>query len=66
LKPLLVEVWTPTVSRPHAAVQHRFAWRWLMGFDPPASGRTFFHLATAVSIEVFEDELAAFPAGSCD
>ena len=43
-----------------ASVQHRFAWRWLVGFVHPASGRTVFHLATTVSIPIFEVELAAF------
>lgn len=44
-------------------MQHRFAWRhlrYLVGFVHPASGRTFFHLATTVSIPVFEVELAEF------
>jgi transposase len=41
-------------------VQHRFEWRSLVGFVHPASGRTFFHLATTVSISLFEVELAAF------
>jgi hypothetical protein len=41
-------------------VQHRYAWRYLMGFVHPASGRTLFHLATSVSIPLFEVELAAF------
>ena len=31
-----------------------------VGFVHPASGRTAFHLASAVSIELFEVELAAF------
>ena len=44
----------------HAVVQHRFAWSWLVGFVHPASGRTFFHLASSVSIELFEVELAEF------
>jgi transposase len=61
LKPLLRRAWTPGVGpRPHAVVQHRFVWSWLVGFVHPASGRTFFHLASAVSIEAFEVELAAF------
>lgn len=60
-KPLLCRVWTPGGgSRPHARVQHRFAWRWRVGCVHPASGRTVFHLATAVSSERFEVELAAF------
>lgn len=60
LKPLLRRVWAPTGQRPVALVQHRFAWRYLVGFVHPASGRTVFHLATTVSIPVFEVELAAF------
>ena len=61
LKPLLRRVWTPGSSpRPQALVQHRFAWCYLVGFVHPASGRTVFHLASAVSIELFEVELAAF------
>ena len=60
LKPLLRRIWAPIGQRPLATVQHRFAWRYLVGFVHPASGRTFFHLATTVSIPVFEVELAAF------
>ena len=59
-KPLLRRVWAPLSQRPVATVQHRFAWRYLVGFVHLASGRTFFHLATTVSIPVFEVELAAF------
>lgn len=61
LKPLLRRVWSPGGSpRPHAVVQHRFAWRYLVGFVHPTSGQTVFHLASTVSIELFEAELAAF------
>lgn len=60
LKPLLRRVWAPIGQRPIATVQHRFAWRYLVGFVHPASGRTFFHLATTVSISLFEVELAEF------
>jgi transposase len=63
LKPLLRRVWAPIGQRPTAAVQHRFAWlhlRSLVGFVHPASGRTVFHLATSVSIPLFEVELAEF------
>ena len=63
LKPLLRRVWAPLGPRPIATVQHRFAGRYLVGFVHPASGRTVFHLAhlaTTVSISVFEVELAAF------
>ena len=60
LKPLLRRVWAPKGQRPLAVVQHRFAWRWLVGFVQPASGRTLFHLATSVSIPLFAVELAAF------
>ena len=60
LKPLLRRVWAPIGQRPIARVRHRFAWRYLVGFVHPASGRTVFHLATSVSIALFEVELAAF------
>jgi transposase len=60
LKPLLRRVWAPIGQRPTAVVQHRFAWRYLVGFVHPASGRTLFHLATSVSIALFEVELAEF------
>jgi hypothetical protein len=60
LKPLLRRVWAPIGQRPIAPVRPRFAWRYLVGFVHPASGRTPFHLATSVSIPLFEVELAAF------
>jgi transposase len=60
LKPLLRRVWAPKGQRPTAVVRHRFAWRYLVGFVQPTSGRTLFHLATSVSIPLFEVELAAF------
>lgn len=60
LKPLLRRIWAPIGQRPVATVQHRFAWRYLVGFVHPASGRTCFHLATSVSIPLFEIELAEF------
>ena len=59
-KPLLRRVWAPIGQRPIAVVRHRFAWRYMVGFVHPASGRTIFHLATSVSIPLFEAELAAF------
>jgi hypothetical protein len=60
LKPVLRRVWASRGQRPMARVRHRFAWRYLVGFVHPASGRTVFHLATSVSIALFEVELAAF------
>ena len=62
LKPILHKVWTLGDQRPVAPVEHRFAWRYLVGFVHPASGRTVCHLATSVSIALFETELAAFAA----
>jgi transposase len=53
-------VWAPIGQRATAIVQHRFAWRYVVGFVHPASGRTVFHLASGVSIPLFEAELAAF------
>jgi transposase len=60
LKPILHKAWCVNGQRPLAPVQHRYAWRYLVGFVQPASGRTVFHLATSVSIPLFEAELAAF------
>jgi DDE superfamily endonuclease len=40
-------------------VQHRYDWRYPIGFVHPGSGRTVFHLATSVSIALFEAKLAA-------
>jgi transposase len=53
-------VWCFDGQRPTAPVQHRYDWRYLVGFVHPASGRTHFHLATSVSIALFEVELDAF------
>jgi transposase len=41
-------------------VQHRYEWRYLVGFVHPSSGRTIFHLATSVNVPLFEAELVAF------
>jgi transposase len=60
LKPILKKVWCFGGKRPLAPVQHRYEWRYLVGFVHPASGRTLWHLATSVSIPLFEAELAAF------
>lgn len=60
LKPILHKVWSLDGRRPFAPVQHRYEWRYLVGFVHPASGRTIFHLATSVSVPLFETELAAF------
>jgi DDE superfamily endonuclease len=60
LKPILRKVWCFDGQRPLAPVQHRYEWRYLVGFVHPASGRTVFHLASSVSIALFEAELAAF------
>jgi hypothetical protein len=57
LKPILRPVWTLPDQRPIAPVEHRYAWRYLVGFVHPTSGRTVWHLATAVSTELFSVEL---------
>jgi transposase len=60
LKPILQKVWSVDGQRPLTPVQHRYEWRYLIGFVHPATGRTLFHLATSVNIALFEAELAAF------
>ncbi|HEV2459275.1 MAG TPA: winged helix-turn-helix domain-containing protein [Ktedonobacterales bacterium] len=49
LKPLLHKLWSVDGQRPLTPVQHRFAWRYLVAFVQPASGRTVCHLASTVS-----------------
>jgi transposase len=60
LKPILSKAWTLPGQRPIAPVEHRYEWRYLVGFVHPASGRTVWHLATTVNIELFSVELEAF------
>jgi transposase len=60
LKPLLKKVWTLPGHRPVAPVQHRYEWRYLVGFVHPASGRTVWQIATTVCTELFAAELANF------
>ena len=60
LKPIPRAAWTLPGQRPIAPVEHRYAWRYLVGFVHPASGRTVWHLATSVSTELFSVELYAF------
>jgi transposase len=60
LKSILHMVWCVNGQRLYAPVQHRYAWRYLVGFVHPSSGRTVFHLAPSVSVLLFEAELAAF------
>jgi hypothetical protein len=35
---------------------HRYDWRYVVGFVHPASGRTVWHLATTMNIELFSAE----------
>jgi transposase len=60
LKPIVRKVWTLPGQRPIAPVEHRYDWRYLVGFVHPASGRTVWHQATTVNIDVFSVELEAF------
>jgi hypothetical protein len=60
LKPLLRRVWAPMGQLPVAVVRHLFAWRSLVGFVHPASGRALFHLATTASNPLVEVVLAEF------
>src|SRR5258708_820126 len=65
LKPILRKVWTLPGHRPIAPVEHRYDWRYLVGFVHPASGRTVWQLTNTVlvnrhfaSIEELEDAQA--------
>ncbi len=60
LKPILKRVWTLPGQRPITPVEHRYDWRYVIGFVHPSSGRTMWHLATTVSVELFTLELEVF------
>jgi hypothetical protein len=60
LKPILKRVWTLPGQRPIAPIEHRYDWRYLVGFVHPASGRTVWCLATTVNIELISVELETF------
>lgn len=64
LKPVLKRVWTLPGQRPIAPVEPRYAWRYLVAFAHPASGRTLWQLADGVSTEIFTVELKAFAEAS--
>jgi hypothetical protein len=59
LKPLLRKVWTLSGQRPIAPVEHRYDWRYLLGFVHPVPGRTVWHLASTVNSTLFSVELEA-------
>lgn len=67
LKPILRKVWTLPGQRPIAPVEHRYEWRYVVGFVHPASGRTeqadreyvrVLHLAATTSEAEVETALA--------
>jgi transposase len=60
LKPILKKVWALPGQRPIAPVEHRYEWRYVVGFVHPASGRTVWHLTTTVDLELFSVELGVF------
>jgi transposase len=60
LKPILRRVWTLPGHRPLAPVEPRYAWRYVVAFVQPTSGRTIWHVATGVSADLFSVELQAF------
>lgn len=60
LKPILRRVWAPRGQRPIARGHHRFEWFYVTAFVSPATGESFWYLATGVDKELFEDTLALF------
>lgn len=58
LKPILRRVWAPRGKR-HIARGHR-RWLYVTAFVSPATGESFWYLATGVDKELFEDTLALF------
>jgi hypothetical protein len=60
LKPILRRVWAPRGERPVARGHHRFEWFYVTAFVSPATGESFWYLATGVDKALFEDTLALF------
>jgi hypothetical protein len=60
LKPILRRVWAPRGQRPIARGHHRFEWLYVTAFVSPATGESFWYLATGVDKELFEATLALF------
>jgi len=60
LKPILRRVWAPRGMRPVARGHHRFEWLYVTAFVSPATGESFWYLATGVDKALFEDTLALF------
>jgi hypothetical protein len=60
LKPILRRVWAPRGQRPIARGHHRFEWFYVTAFVSPATGESFWYLATSVDKQLFEDTLALF------
>jgi transposase len=60
LKPILRRVWAPRGQRPVARGHHRFQWLYVTAFVSPATGESFWYLATGVDKDLFEETLALF------
>ena len=60
LLPVVRRVWAPRGRRPLAAVRRRYAWLYADGCVRPSTGRTWWCLLPAVSVEAFELALAEF------
>jgi DDE superfamily endonuclease len=60
LKPVLTKVWARKGERPIARVQHRFAWRYVLAFVHPASGRTEWQFASGINTAVMSVALRYF------
>jgi hypothetical protein len=60
LKPILAKVWARKGERPIARGQHRFAWRYVLAFVHPASGRTEWQFASGINTAVMSVALRSF------
>jgi hypothetical protein len=60
LKPILGRVWARKGQRPIVRVQHRLAWRYVLAFVHPASGRTEWQFASGINTAVMSVALEYF------
>jgi hypothetical protein len=62
LKPIVGRVWARKGQRPLVRVQHRFTWRYVLAFVPPAAGRTEWQFASGINTAVMSVALQYFAA----
>lgn len=64
LKPVLRRVWAPRGERPIARGHRRFEWLYVTAFVSPATGESYWYVATGVDKALFEGTFPLFARGA--